>query len=1000
LQKIADKAADKAGGADGITFAMVKALPSQAFDALAEVFDCVEANLVIPEQWACTQLSLLPKNELCERPIALTSVGYRLWACARQEAVKKWVAEAQALSPWDKAVPGGRCLDVAMKRLIHGEISAKTDRHMISVLVDLKNFYDHVDFHLLEKRAAQLNFPPAVTHVVLQVYAGRRLLVAEDMLSEPIWPARGMLAGCPFAPTLAKVYLWPVMEDVTRDACPSNLDTWVDDISMDWWGRNADQVASHAVAGYRALHSGLQESGLTVSASKTGFLCASKLAQDRLSERRGPSDPQIHSVMKDLGVDNAVGRFRRVKHHLVRMGKGRRRGKHLHRLKVPLAAQRVRLFRGSAVAAAVWGHQASGLPPRRLRDLRWGLARQAGCHRGGHVDVFLSLFAPDVKDLGIVLRVQQVEAWLSILKDWPESTLHELARAWALSAEHMAKVRSPWCHVRGPVGATQAVLMEQGWKFDSLDAWVDATGAAWNPGKDVHTPGILRAFAESLDKARLRRIASRVGCSAAEGGLDWTVRRQFVRDLKKHGKRFRLNAFHAVVQGTLRHSANTGIRNCPLCGVRATMKHVLWQCRWHANQIPVPDEWSECMKVDEQNCLWERGLIPTVWSPVAHTSEFVQRSGVWQDAVTVSADGLVFSTDASGGPAAKDKRFRRVAFAVYAFRRDANGLTKVGVIKGSVPGVQTVFRGELYALVILLEAVTGDCDVTVDCQALLSKLARRPKNAEHQDLWNRTWNADPRRARVVWVNSHLQLQAFMAKFGEAEAWRWHANREADQECGAVAADMVNPQAIKDAATRDGRFRKILEALTDRAQAILGADDTNPSPMAPARASLENRQAKTRAKASNLCFGYTLSMPDWFDALVTGPNPQGHTWRRVEKGLKCSTCEDMLSQVRARHKLELIAAAPCKHADPRELFPQVHVTHQLMRIPHKWKCQHCCAMLRAAKPVISRVMREACGFTAVRKGAKTALVKPPQNMASSIKAFFKVKAEGEDAGLDR
>jgi hypothetical protein len=273
---------------------------------------------------------------------------------------------------------------------------------------------------------------------------------------------------------------------------------------------------------------------------------------------------------------------------------------------------------------------------------------------------------------------------------------------------------------------------------------------------------------------------------------------------------------------------------------------------------------------------------------------------------------------------------------------------------------------------------------------LLAKLAVKPQQAAHQDLWNRVWRARPSRAQVVWVNSHLTQAAFGEKFGHDQIWRWHANCAADTECGIVASALVDSSFLQQAAQRDHRYRRILEALTDRAQAILGADAANPSPMAPSRTREGNRQVKTRSKASNLCFGYVLSMPDWFEALVNGPNPQGHTWVRVSKGLQCTTCGDMLSQVRARHLLEVVAAAPCKSADPKALFPQVHATHQLVRIPHKWKCKNCCAMLRAATPVMSRVIRDACGFTQVRKGAKEVKGPVPSPAGTrGLKAFFKV-----------
>ena len=85
-------------------------------------------------------------------------------------------------------------------------MSRATKKHGCAILLELQAFYDCVTWTKLEARILESGFSSAVALLVVQAYRGTRYLVAEDLLSEGILPARGILAGCPFATLLARVY--------------------------------------------------------------------------------------------------------------------------------------------------------------------------------------------------------------------------------------------------------------------------------------------------------------------------------------------------------------------------------------------------------------------------------------------------------------------------------------------------------------------------------------------------------------------------------------------------------------------------------------------------------------------------------------------------------------------------------------------------------------------------------------------------------------------------
>ena len=230
LEAILKNVTDKAGGLDGLTYAALKNLPGPAYEQLTQALNLAEATGVAPQHWQAHHVALLPKNADIERPITLTSITYRLWCFCRAQVVKKWMRETAEQFPWDKASPGNTCLETGMQRLLRGEVSRAANKHACAVLLDLQTFYDSVNWTKLEERIVATGFPPAIALLVMQVYRGTRYLVAEDLLSEGILPARGILAGCPFATMMARVYLQPIMQEAAQLRSITALDTWVDDI--------------------------------------------------------------------------------------------------------------------------------------------------------------------------------------------------------------------------------------------------------------------------------------------------------------------------------------------------------------------------------------------------------------------------------------------------------------------------------------------------------------------------------------------------------------------------------------------------------------------------------------------------------------------------------------------------------------------------------------------------------------------------------------------------
>ena len=976
LERIANRVADKAGGLDGLTYASLRGLPSQAYQELACVLNASEESLIAPIQWQQHQVSMLAKKPTIERPIYLTSITYRLWCFARRGPVQQWIQQTQNNTAWDKATPGNTCLQIAVNRLLKGEVSRSNKKHMIAILIDLETFYDCVDLQLLADRLCEAHFPPVVGALALQAYVGERHIVSEDVLSEGIRPQKGIPAGCPLAITMARVFLAPILREASTCEGLAGLDTWVDDIGADFEDKRPAVVARQALTGYRVLAEGLKGSGLKISGTKTGFLASTKEARKELQALLKPDEPKIFHSMRDLGVDCALGRLRRVTHQKARVGKGKKRQGKLAKLKVPVEACKVRLFKGSICASMLWGHQAQGLPPSRVRDLRRAVALQVGLQKLGDLEVALSAEADRVSDPWATVVMQQVQEWFTALSRWGADQA-PLERVWQQTATGFREGTANWHHVKGPLAATVGHMTGLGWTLPGVMEWHrPEPHTVYNLEVAADRARVLQAIEEDVCAERSKRIAAKTACPTLANGLDWFVGRKVLRQLKAKGDMERLVGLRAVWQGSLICEHNSPIKVCPCCKEPATWAHILLHCQWwnqHGWHLP---SWFQEGLRDGDVGFWTRGLRPFTPNP---TNQQVIRTGVWETQDRIEASGLTFSTDASGGPYTKDPRLRKVGVSVIAFEWKRGQPEEVGRIVSTLPGKQTVFRGELYGILLLLQGTVGTADATVDCLGVVSRLAHC-KGKAHADLWAAIKAEKHSRLKATWVASHLTSEQFVSRFGEDQAWRQQANEVADEACSSFAGSLVDAGFATRMHELDTVHKKVLDVLSERAARILGAKKLAAHPCVKAYLELKEVQAakkstqaetaadqkaskttpkKHRGSGTNVGHGHAQTYQEWFEQLTQGTTTSNHKWKWSGPDLKCERCGFKLLHTRNRKVLQQREATPCG-ADGPGLFPNVHVSHHMQLQEQVWMCTQCGGLL-SLHGEISKKLLNSCSF---------------------------------------
>ena len=628
----------KAPGLDGWTCEVLLHLSAEAVQAILDFFHHCERQAAWPDQLVFALIALLPKSEKRERPIALLHILYRAWVKLRWQLVADWQAAYARQAQWDKAVPGGQVLDVALARLMLGETVRRSKHHLITLFLDMETFYDRCLFNDVINSGLSLQYPPLILHQALLTYMGPRFVQSEGSLCPPIWPGRGVLAGCPAAPSVSKLVIHPVAAKLASKKTACNLDIWIDDLSLDSINKSPLHVASDCLKLFRGLRQDLESKGAQVSISKTCFVASSKEAAKALERLRGSTDPKVKPLNRDLGITSAGGRRRVLGLAEHRRKKAAGRSRKLNKLAVPGRAHRIRIVRASLCSAGLWGHQAQGVSPKRRKFYRTLVAKHLGRHKLGCLDLTFLVHRRRCEDPHLTLLRQHVRSVARVFRRWQSVDPDKFRSTWASIWLWLVAAQHPWKRVNGPLAALMAYLGELGVQAPQAHHWhkgdshltidwssLDATRRVWQ--------WLLPLWEE----ARLQRVAKLEGCHALDLGVDFAVQDR-LQKRKFFNKNMAVN-LQALWQGALLSRSKPGW--CTACNCPLDLQHVLWDCPFISDKFPLPPHLREARAKFPWPSLWLRGLVP---KDVTRLGELWNSSGCgipeWRRLINADVDEL------------------------------------------------------------------------------------------------------------------------------------------------------------------------------------------------------------------------------------------------------------------------------------------------------------------------------------------------------------------------
>ena len=245
-----------------------------------------------------------------------------------------------------------------------------------------------------------------------------------------------------------------------------HLDVFTDDLTVDCKHQKASVVAQQAYSTFRKLRDAVCEAGLPLSVDKSCFICSSPQSKKELAAWIEVGDPPINDHVRDLGVDCGGGVRRRVS-TCQRFRKGSSRKNKLDRLSVPDQKARIRIFKGSIVSSSLYGHQAMGVPPERMKIIRGMCAGLLGRKS------LRGLNPTDPRATIMSQHFQVIHKFFVSAKDEEPQLLHD---AWQASWNSLSYREHPWRTVRGPFAACQAYILELGGRAPQVSQWTFPEG--------------------------------------------------------------------------------------------------------------------------------------------------------------------------------------------------------------------------------------------------------------------------------------------------------------------------------------------------------------------------------------------------------------------------------------------------------------------------------------------------------------------------------------------
>jgi len=420
---------------------------------------------------------------------------------------------------------------------------------------------------------------------------------------------------------------------------------------------------------------------------------------------------------RDLGISITAGVTRPAQLSKQRLAKSANRIKKISKI-AKISRRARRLFTGSAFTMATWGHQAAGLSSSQVIQLERDALSCSGITTAGRCRTTALLVAYGINGTPQARIVREtIRDWFGMLRQAHSvpNMINDIRVAWARAKQHVIDNNNISC-VKGIMSNVIYILNQAKWVPRTFDCWEDPQGSAWiikdyKTAPDIVAAAITRSYLE----VDLPRAAQHYNGLGMQEGIDADNTIRYLRTLKSdsnvdYGYKAMLET---IMSGAMWPATRiASIRPlfctlCPRCQLEPeTPLHTFWTCPCN-KQIDEPiiqntDKYIQYAVQEEHvyPCLWFRGILPKKFTDIniPEPTDDLCVTHINPDNAHWSSG--IYYGDASGGQHTQYNAIRRIG--VGFILSDEEGCTIHGA-HFNLPGtVQTVTRGELFSLVVLI----------------------------------------------------------------------------------------------------------------------------------------------------------------------------------------------------------------------------------------------------------------------------------------------------------
>ena len=368
----------------------------------------------VPMQALLVLIGLMPKDKGGERPIAFTSMLYRVIMKLCKSSISEW--DESAAGFWDTAIKGNSCLRAALCRALGMELASARGFASVGFLWDVTSFFDSIRIHRLGKLPLGRGFPPLVLRLAMKVHMAARAFKDGPYVSHFIKPTgTSILAGCCPLRSLRRHAqgLQALPDPVLRGRSPSDAH----------WRRRSGLPPSHRASlgpcsqAARRRFSDLKSS-VVASSPKYGLVLA------------------VADYGRDLYVDFTAGARRRVILQKNRMARVRSGTKVV--LKMSNNLKEARKLQLTAVRPRAWGFAAQGCAPSSAKALRSNIGRGLNIKKaGGCLTTAFCMHGYSNNDPWLTYSLDNVLQFMQALVDLPRHQRMAAEQVWEQMKEEL-----------------------------------------------------------------------------------------------------------------------------------------------------------------------------------------------------------------------------------------------------------------------------------------------------------------------------------------------------------------------------------------------------------------------------------------------------------------------------------------------------------------------------------------------------------------------------------